>query len=104
MSDAPPNPVPFGQKLAFGLGPGTAHPALAQRLQDTRDGDLVEHCPAATPTMTALAARIAAHGGAALIVDYGDWRSLGDTLQALKAHEPTGVLDGRRQSALFHDK
>ncbi len=27
-----------------------------------------------------------AHGGAALIVDYGDWRSLGDTLQALKAH------------------
>ena len=31
--------------------------------------------------------KIETHGGAALIIDYGDWRSLGDTFQALKAHK-----------------
>jgi NADH dehydrogenase [ubiquinone] 1 alpha subcomplex assembly factor 7 len=38
--------------------------------------------------MAAIAARIATHGGAALIVDYGGWQSRGDTLQALAAHRP----------------
>ena len=32
------------------------------------------------------AQRIATHGGAALIVDYGDWHSRGDTFQALTDH------------------
>ena len=36
--------------------------------------------------MATLAARIATHGGAAIIVDYGDWQSLGDTFQALQDH------------------
>jgi len=36
--------------------------------------------------------RIATHGGAALIIDYGDWHSLGDTLQALQGHEKTDPL------------
>lgn len=78
--------------LSFGLGAATAQPALAHRLDDTQDGDLVEICEAAQPVTTAIASRIAAHGGAALIVDYGDWRALGDTLQALRAHAPTDVL------------
>lgn len=72
--------------LAFGLGPQAPQVALTQRLDDTRDGDLVELCPAAPPTMHAIAGRICDHGGAALIVDYGDWRSLGDTLQAVRKH------------------
>ncbi len=79
-------------ELAFGLGTETPQPALAHRLEDTRDGDLVEICDPAAPITAALAARITAHGGAALIVDYGDWHSLGDTLQAVRAHEPTEVL------------
>ncbi|MFD3190213.1 class I SAM-dependent methyltransferase [Sedimentitalea sp. HM32M-2] len=82
-----------GQELVFGLTPATASPALAHRLADTRDGDLVEHCPAAETVTAEVARRIATHGGAALIVDYGDWRSLGDTLQALKDHEPAEILN-----------
>ncbi|MEM8576810.1 MAG: SAM-dependent methyltransferase [Pseudomonadota bacterium] len=80
--------------LHLGLGPAQPQPALAHRLADTNDGDLVEDRPAAAPILNALSARIAAHGGAALIVDYGDWRSAGDTLQALHGHAPVDPLDG----------
>ncbi|TNF63786.1 MAG: class I SAM-dependent methyltransferase [Rhodobacteraceae bacterium] len=73
-------------RLTFGLGPAQPQPALKARLEDTRDGDLVEYCPAAAPILQAVAARIADHGGAALVIDYGDWRSLGDTLQAVAGH------------------
>ncbi len=73
-------------QLSFGLGPALPQPALAGRLDDTRDGDLVEYCPAAAPVMAGVAQRIVDHGGAALVIDYGDWRSLGDTLQAVSRH------------------
>ncbi|UWQ59474.1 SAM-dependent methyltransferase [Leisingera caerulea] len=78
--------------LSFGRTPPAPRPALDHRLADTRDGDLVELCEPAGPVTAAIATRIASHGGAALIVDYGDWRALGDTLQALRAHEPAGPL------------
>ncbi len=78
--------------LGFGLGPMSPQPALAHRLEDTADGDLIEDCAQIAPVMQALSARIETHGGAALIIDYGDWRSLGDTLQALRAHEQTDPL------------
>lgn len=81
-----------GGALAFGLGPAQVQPALAHRIDDTADGDLVEDCPAAAPILSTLAARIAAHGGAALVFDYGDWRTLGDTLQAVRAHAPADPL------------
>ena len=73
--------------LAFGLSAPLAPPALAHRLADTGPGEMVETRPAALPVIAGLGARIAAHGGAALVVDYGGWRSRGDTLQALRAHE-----------------
>ncbi|MEL6242373.1 MAG: SAM-dependent methyltransferase [Pseudomonadota bacterium] len=73
--------------LCLGLGQMQAQPALDHRLPDTRDGDIVEHCPSAGPIIETLTERIARHGGAALVIDYGDWRSLGDTLQALRHHE-----------------
>jgi NADH dehydrogenase [ubiquinone] 1 alpha subcomplex assembly factor 7 len=47
---------------------------------------MVEHCPAAAPIASAIGARIAARGGAAVVVDYGGWRSRGDTVQAVRAH------------------
>ncbi len=78
--------------LAIGLSAAAPLSALEHRLQDTKDGDLVEICTAASPIMQALAHRIEDNGGAALIFDYGDWRALGDTLQALRAHEPVDVL------------
>ena len=72
-----------GESLVFGLTDRT-HPAfLEHRLGDTAEGDLVEHCPAAAPAMAEIARRIADHGGAAIIADYGGWRMSGDTLQAI---------------------
>ena len=80
------------QALAFGLSDPVRVADLDHRLEDTKPGDLVETCAPARPIIAAIAQRIAAHGGAALIVDYGDWRSQGDTLQAVQAHETTGAL------------
>lgn len=81
-----------GDALVFGLGPAQPQPALAHRLEDTKDGDLIEDCAAAAPILTTLCARIQAHGGAALVFDYGDWRTLGDTLQAVQNHAPVDPL------------
>ena len=75
-------------RLAPGLGPVTPYPALAGRLADTADGDVVETCPPAAPIAQEIASRITRHGGAALVIDYGGWHSLGDTFQAVKDHAP----------------
>ncbi|WP_068305433.1 class I SAM-dependent methyltransferase [Pararhodobacter sp. CCB-MM2] len=75
-----------GEALKPGLSPRAVLAELEHRLADTHDGDLVELCPAARPAMEAVAGRIARHGGAAIIVDYGDWRSKGDTFQAMEDH------------------
>ena len=81
-----------GDGLSMGLGAVAAQDALAERLEDTSDGDIVETCPSSAAIVQGIGARIATHGGAALILDYGDWRSLGDTLQALKDHAPVDPL------------
>jgi len=78
--------------LAFGLSAPAPLAALDYRQVDTKPGDIVEFCPAAGPIITEIAQRLATQGGVALIVDYGGWRSLGDTLQALKAHQPVSPL------------
>ncbi len=72
--------------LAFGLFDPAPVAALAHRLADTAPGDMVETCAPAGPVMAEIAGRITRHGGAALIVDYGDWGSRGDTLQAVSGH------------------
>lgn len=79
--------------LTFGLTAPTGFAALEHRLTDTRDGDVVELCPAAGPAMAEIAGRIAANGGVGLIFDYGNWNGTGDTLQALKSHRPVDPLD-----------
>jgi SAM-dependent MidA family methyltransferase len=44
--------------------------------------------------MEAIATRIAGQGGAGLFIDYGHLQSgIGDTLQAVRAHQPVEVLD-----------
>ncbi|MEL7165855.1 MAG: SAM-dependent methyltransferase [Pseudomonadota bacterium] len=78
--------------LSFGLAPAGPQPALDHRTDDTNDGDLVELCPAAAPILSWIGRRIERRGGAALIIDYGDWRSLGDTLQAVESHERSDPL------------
>ena len=66
--------------------------ALDHRIADTRPGDVVELCPSALPIAQTIGARIAAHGGMALIIDYGGWISCGDTFQALQDHQFTNPL------------
>ena len=52
-----------------------------------RPGALIEQPDIGAGLMGTLAGRLARHGGAALVIDYGYWGpAFGDTLQALKAH------------------
>ncbi len=81
-----------GEALSFGLAQEQMQPALSHRLTDTKPGDIVELCPALPAIVQTISERIAEFGGAALILDYGDWRSKGDTLQALKGHKPQHPL------------
>lgn len=78
--------------LALGLSDLTNPAFLRHRLQDTAPGQVVEVRPAITPVIDEIASRIAVHGGAALIIDYGNWRSRGDTWQALRHHAATDPL------------
>lgn len=87
-------------KLALARAAPAPLAALDHRLPDTRQGDIVEVCPAAAPIAQAIAGRIARQGGAALVVDYGGWHSLGDTVQAVRGHAPTGLLDQPGQADL----
>ena len=81
-----------GATLAFGLSNPAPITLLDHRLSDTKVGDVVEICPAAAPITHEIATRIATYGGAAIIVDYGDWHSFGDTFQALEAHNMVDPL------------
>lgn len=78
--------------LTMGLSSSAPIALLDHRLDDTTPGQIVEHCPAAAPIITIIAERVAKQGGLALFIDYGDWHSLGDTLQALRNHQPEDPL------------
>ncbi len=79
--------------LCFGLSAPLPPDAFDPRFAGDRLGTVVEICPAALAPVQVAADRIRRHGGLALIVDYGGWRSKGDTLQALQAHTYTDPLD-----------
>ena len=81
-----------GDRLSFGLSDITHLNALESRLEDTRDGDLVEYSPLGEMVAGEIGRRICRDGGVAMIADYGDWRSLGDTLQALQDHKIEDTL------------
>jgi len=81
-----------GDRLIWGLGPESGLELLDDRLANTTEGQIVEVNTPALPLAEDIGRRIAAHGGAALIVDYGDAVSIGDTFQALKAHKPIDPL------------
>jgi len=64
------------------------------RFAFTADGSVRESSPARAETAQALARRIAADGGAAIIIDYGySGGERGDTLQAVRGHRFADPLD-----------
>lgn len=66
----------------------TAATALLANRDAGAEGDIAEICPAAISISTALAGRIAEHGGGALVIDYGYAEPAGiATLQAVRRHE-----------------
>ncbi len=79
-------------KLSFAFGPELPQPQLEHRLADTTQDMIVETCAPAFSVVSEIGARIRDFGGAALLIDYGDWRSKGDTLQALQNHEHANPL------------
>ncbi len=57
-------------------------------------GQITEVSPARNAIARAIGRRLAAHGGVALLVDYGAWADVtGDTLQAVRGHAACGVLE-----------
>jgi NADH dehydrogenase [ubiquinone] 1 alpha subcomplex assembly factor 7 len=59
-----------------------------------RDGAIVEQAPAREEVAEKLGKHLATHGGAALIIDYGYADSeQGDTLQAVRGHQFSYILD-----------
>ncbi|AUH63793.1 class I SAM-dependent methyltransferase [Paracoccus zhejiangensis] len=69
-----------GEQLTLGLAPPVDLPRAGEL------GEIYEICPQAPAIIEAIASRIATHGGAAIIADYGGWNGSGDTFQALRNH------------------
>jgi SAM-dependent MidA family methyltransferase len=88
-----------GEALSFGLGTVVPIADLTHRLADTAQGDIVEICPQAPAILAEIAARMTDQG-AALIIDYGGWHSLGDTFQAVQAHKPVDPFAAPGQADL----
>ncbi|MFZ5964767.1 class I SAM-dependent methyltransferase [Thalassococcus sp. BH17M4-6] len=78
--------------LCFGLTQPSRIATLEDRFARTQPGDLVETCGPAQTIAQDLGQRIADHGGAALIIDYGDADRTGDTFQAVQGHKKTDPL------------
>ena len=69
------------------------HPASSPG-RAANDGEIVEICEPAIGIASAIGARLATQGGAALFLDYGPAESAaGDSLQALRGGEPADPLE-----------
>jgi SAM-dependent MidA family methyltransferase len=81
-------------RLIWGLGPPSSAFALAtKRPAPAREGMVVEVCPAGMALASSIGERVARHGGAALIIDYGhDGSGTGDSLQSVRRHKKHEVL------------
>ena len=85
--------VEAGAGLALAWGPPRPDADLDRRFSGLPDGAIAEMGEAGEAFAAGLGARIAAAGGAALVVDYGAWDGFGDTLQAVRGHRPADPLD-----------
>lgn len=81
-------------ELRFAAGAPAAAPRQTGQRDSVPEGTIFEVAPAREGMLHHIASHIAAHGGAGLFFDYGSLQGgFGDTLQAVKAHEPVSVFD-----------
>jgi SAM-dependent MidA family methyltransferase len=84
-------------ELAFGLSEESEPYIKAE----AEEGEILEISAAAQRLVTRIAARIVTENGAALVIDYGYWRTaFGETLQAVKAHHFVDPLEEPGQADL----
>jgi SAM-dependent MidA family methyltransferase len=102
ISDLPARPMLLVANEFLDALPIRQHVAGVERHVDTigdhlafdREGDIVESSPSREEAARMIAARLARHGGVALIIDYGHAKSApGDTLQAVRGHRCATVLE-----------
>lgn len=72
--------------LSFGLSAPLPQVPETTAFRAAPEGALVEDCLPARVAVAEVSARIAKAVGVAYWIDYGGWRSQGDTLQALRQH------------------
>lgn len=89
------DPAAGDDRLCFALAPEPAPEAVfGDREPGGDEGAVIELRPAGEALAGELARRLAGHGGAALIIDYGPAESgVGDSLQAVRGHAFHPVLD-----------
>jgi NADH dehydrogenase [ubiquinone] 1 alpha subcomplex assembly factor 7 len=101
IADLPPRPILLAANEFLDALPVRQHVGGVERkvtiaaggLAFDRDGEIVETSPARAEAVAAVARHLAAHGGAALIIDYGHAKAApGDTLQAVRGHRFAPVL------------
>lgn len=78
--------------LTFGLTPALPQVPDTPAFRHAPEGAVVEDNLPARLAVAEVARRILRHGGVAYWIDYGGWRSQGDTLQALRNHAPDDPL------------
>lgn len=78
--------------LTFGLSAPLPQVPDTPAFRNAPKGALVEDNLPARLAVAEVSTRIARHGGVAYWIDYGGWRSQGDTLQALRQHRPDDPL------------
>jgi SAM-dependent MidA family methyltransferase len=74
-----------GDQLHFILGTATSEDVFS-KTNDIPNGDMLEISPPSVAFASAIGEHIQTNGGCAIIIDYGEWDSDGDSLQALKNH------------------
>ncbi len=79
-------------RLSFGLSDVVPPLMIGDVFQNDPPGTVVELCPMIRPIMGVIGQRLVQNSGASIIIDYGGWRSKGDTLQALRNHRPEDPL------------
>jgi NADH dehydrogenase [ubiquinone] 1 alpha subcomplex assembly factor 7 len=89
-----------GDRLALAWAPARPEAALEARWAALPEGAVLERNPTAEAVAAAIGERIGSAGGAALVIDYGDWDGVGDTLQAVVRHEVADPLEAPGEADL----